>query len=147
MYILFFFYGEGSPGFFMRSDATQIQRHLNRIFLEILNYITWLIDILSRRSICYQACNDVHPRKCPEGLVAPPASAFLQGQWFEAEHCVHHPPSTRPHVTKNALGSQAQNLKRLLFSARSRVTLWNPHPDTPSRWFARLVSPWQQRDS
>jgi hypothetical protein len=32
MYILM---GEDEPGSFMRSDATQIQRHINRIFLEI----------------------------------------------------------------------------------------------------------------
>jgi hypothetical protein len=28
-------YGEEHPGLFMRSDATQIQRHVHRIFLEI----------------------------------------------------------------------------------------------------------------
>jgi hypothetical protein len=27
--------GEDEPGSFMRSDVTQIQRHINRIFLEI----------------------------------------------------------------------------------------------------------------
>jgi hypothetical protein len=28
-------YGEEHPGLFMRSDATQIQRHVHKIFLEI----------------------------------------------------------------------------------------------------------------
>jgi hypothetical protein len=37
-------YGEGHPGVFMRSDATQIQRHLNRIFLEIRAHNSYLLD-------------------------------------------------------------------------------------------------------
>lgn len=109
----------------MRSDATQIQRHLTWIFLEIRYYqydaelvdqnltrVMWLcreMPAASRR----RPCQHMHSRTrmLPECYMQDAQRARM----FVA----------RPHATENTSGIQTWDLKPLTFSACSRVTIWH----------------------